>query len=292
MTQKRISHRLIGSSLLLMALAGCAVGYQHVPAPVEDRTASSAKSAVTPIKDPPGYYTIRPSDTLIKIGLEHGQNWRDIARWNNIDNPDRIEVGQRLRIAPPVNAAAVETDNGVVVQPIARPAIQVAPSQTPPTSERAVAQPTPSATPAATATTPTPAPASAETASTSAALSELLFVNPARGQVINAFDGVKNKGIDIVGNKGDPVVASADGRVVYAGSGLRGYGNLVILKHNSTYLTAYAHNDKLLVKEDQFVKQGQKIAEMGDSESDRVKLHFEIRKTGKPVDPAPLLKTR
>jgi lipoprotein NlpD len=292
MTQKRLSHHLIVSSLWLVTLAGCAVGYQHVPAPVEDRTAPSAKSPVTPIKDPPGYYTIRPSDTLIKIGLEHGQNWRDIARWNNIDNPDRIEVGQRLRIVPPVNAAAVESDNGVVVQPISRPAIQVAPSQTSPTSESPIAQPAPSPKPAATASAPTPAPASTEAASTSTALPDLVFVNPARGQVINAFDGLKNKGIDIVGNKGDPVVASADGRVVYAGSGLRGYGNLVILKHNSTYLTAYAHNDKLLVKEDQFVKQGQKIAEMGDSESDRVKLHFEIRKTGKPVDPAPLLKVR
>ena len=110
--------------------------------------------------------------------------------------------------------------------------------------------------------------------------------------MISGFDEQKNKGLGISGKPGDAVVASADGRVVYAGSGLRGYGNLIILKHNNTYLTAYAHNQALLVKEDQSVKQGQKIAEMGSSDADRVKLHFEIRKQGKPVDPAKLLPTR
>jgi lipoprotein NlpD len=106
------------------------------------------------------------------------------------------------------------------------------------------------------------------------------------------FDELKNKGVDIAGRAGDPVLAAADGRVVYAGSGLRGYGNLVILKHNNTYLTAYAHNQSLLVKEDQTVKQGQKIAEMGSTDADRVKLHFEIRRQGKPVDPARYLPAR
>jgi lipoprotein NlpD len=106
------------------------------------------------------------------------------------------------------------------------------------------------------------------------------------------FDDAKNKGIDIGGKLGEPVLASADGKVVYAGSGLRGYGNLVILKHNNTYLTAYAHNQTLLVKEDQQVKRGQKIAEMGNSDSDQIKLHFEIRKLGKPVDPSKLLAPR
>ena len=103
------------------------------------------------------------------------------------------------------------------------------------------------------------------------------------------FDDAKNKGIDIAGRAGDAVIASADGRVVYAGAGLRGYGNLIILKHNNTFLTAYAHNQTLLVKEDQTVKKGQKIAEMGNSDSEKVKLHFEIRRQGKPVDPAKYL---
>ena len=103
------------------------------------------------------------------------------------------------------------------------------------------------------------------------------------------FDDAKNKGLDIAGRAGDAVIASADGRVVYAGAGLRGYGNLIILKHNNTFLTAYAHNQVLLVKEDQNVKRGQKIAEMGNSDSEKVKLHFEIRRQGKPVDPAKYL---
>ena len=118
------------------------------------------------------------------------------------------------------------------------------------------------------------------------------WIWPAQGALIAGFSEVKNKGLDIGGKAGDPVIAAADGRVVYAGAGLRGYGNLIILKHNNTYLTAYAHNQTLLVKEDQSVQKGQKIAEMGNSDADRVKLHFEIRKQGKPVDPARYLPAR
>ena len=120
----------------------------------------------------------------------------------------------------------------------------------------------------------------------------MIFAWPHPGQVLSGFDETKNKGLDFAGKAGDPVLAAADGKVVYAGSGLRGYGNLVILKHNNTYLTAYAHNQTLLVKEDQSVQKGQRIAEMGSSDADRVKLHFEIRKQGKPVDPAKLLPAR
>jgi lipoprotein NlpD len=115
---------------------------------------------------------------------------------------------------------------------------------------------------------------------------------PAAGSVFASFEEGKAKGLVISGKAGDPVLAAADGRVVYAGSGLRGYGNLVILKHNNTYLTAYAHNQALLVKEDQAVRRGQKIAEMGSSDAERVQLHFEIRKQGKPIDPARLLPPR
>ena len=110
--------------------------------------------------------------------------------------------------------------------------------------------------------------------------------------MIAGFDESRNKGYDIAGKAGDPVLAAADGRVVYAGAGLRGYGNLVILKHNNTFLTAYAHNQTLLVKEDQSVRKGQKIAEMGSTDADRVKLHFEIRRQGKPVDPSRYLPAR
>jgi lipoprotein NlpD len=115
---------------------------------------------------------------------------------------------------------------------------------------------------------------------------------PAQGPVSSSFDDSKNKGIDISGKTGDPVLAAADGKVVYSGAGLRGYGNLIIVKHSNTYLTAYAHNQALLVREDQSVKKGQKIAEMGNSDSEQVKLHFELRRLGKPVDPVKYLPSR
>ena len=115
---------------------------------------------------------------------------------------------------------------------------------------------------------------------------------PTSDAVVVPFDDVKVKGLVFGGKAGNAVVAAADGRVVYAGSGLRGYGNLIILKHNNTYLTAYAHNQTLLVKEDQAVRRNQKIAEMGSTDADGVRLHFEIRKQGKPIDPAKLLPPR
>jgi lipoprotein NlpD len=219
----------------------------------------------------PGYYSVRPGDTLTKIALDNGQAWRDIARWNKLDNPNVIEVDQVLRVAPPA------TEMGAVRAPnlaTARPAANSAP---------------------VVASTSSPLPAASSTAPTSSAVNPddaLVFAWPHPGNLLASFDESKNKGLDLGGNAGDPVLASADGKVVYAGSGLRGYGNLVILKHNNTYLTAYAHNQSLLVKEDQTVSKGQRIAEMGNSDSDRVKLHFEIRKMGKPVDPAKFLPAR
>ena len=147
---------------------------------------------------------------------------------------------------------------------------------------------------------PAPAPAPAKAASAPPATSsnsstedDIAFAWPAKGEALEGFDEAKNrKGLDIAGAAGDPVFAAADGKVVYADSGLRGYGKLIILKHNSLYLTAYAHNQTLLVKEDQMVKKGQKIAEMGNTDADRIKLHFEVRKQGKPVDPSKYLPAR
>ncbi|MBS0300610.1 MAG: peptidoglycan DD-metalloendopeptidase family protein, partial [Proteobacteria bacterium] len=146
--------------------------------------------------------------------------------------------------------------------------------------------------PAASAATAAAAPPPPPPPPPSAGADNVKFIWPAKGAVIARFDEDKNKGLGIGGKEGEPVVAAADGRVVYAGAGLRGYGNLIIIKHNNTFLTAYAHNKKLLVKEDQNVKKGQEIAEMGSSDADRVKLHFEIRRSGKPVDPARYLPPR
>jgi len=280
-------------------LAACS-SPRRVPAPVEDRSAGRpAMQAPAPVASSPsapsepgrvlpgaenagkpGYFTVRPGDTLIRIGLETGQNWRDIARWNNLDNPNLIEVGQVLRVAPPAGE--------VVARPL--PPASAPATPLPPATASASAS-----APRGTATAATPAPAASPAPAPAAAAGEdeLAWAWPtAGGQVLAGFDEQKNKGIDIGGRAGDPVLAAADGRVVYAGAGLRGYGNLIILKHNNTYLTAYAHNQALLVKEDQSVRKGQKIAEMGSTDADRVKLHFEIRRQGKPVDPGRYLPPR
>ena len=223
----------------------------------------------------PGYYSVRPGDTLTKIALDHGQAWRDIAKWNGLDNPNVIEVDQVLRVAPPLMEAAANRQTKPVM----------AQNQVPPSSATNNT-PTPTATSASTSNKPSASPTA------NASDDGMSFAWPHPGPVLAGFDEAKNKGLDFAGKAGDPVLAAGDGKVVYAGSGLRGYGNLVILKHNNTYLTAYAHNQTLLVKEDQSVTKGQRIADMGSSDSDRVKLHFEIRKQGKPVDPAKLLPAR
>ena len=275
-------------------LLACASG-SRAPAPIEDRSPTArtqTQQQPAPVVEAPragagsenagkpGYYVVRPGDTLIRIALDSGQNWRDLVRWNSIENPNVIEVGQVLRVLPP---GALVVD-GVVARPVvpgsATPA-GVAPGA-------AASAPRPAASTAVASIAP------ANPAATTVVEEELAWVWPtaAGAGVLAGFDEQKNKGLDIAGKAGDAVLASADGRVVYAGAGLRGYGNLIILKHNNTYLSAYAHNQTLLVKEDQTVRKGQKIAEMGSSDADRVKLHFEIRRQGKPVDPARYLPAR
>ncbi|WP_374590022.1 peptidoglycan DD-metalloendopeptidase family protein [Aquabacterium sp.] len=276
-----------GSTLALLMLAGCATRTHQ--APVEDRggassSEASSSAAAKPLPGTenagkPGYYTVKQGDTLIRISLESGQNWRDLVKWNNLDNPNLIEVGQVLRVAPP----GVEAPSAVAAKPVATAKVDARPLESKPL-------------PPASATS-TPAPAAVASSGTSAASGaaakdgddDIAWAWPAGGSVVGAFDDVRHKGISVGGKAGDPVVAAADGRVVYAGSGLRGYGNLIIIKHNATYLSAYAHNQVLLVKEDQAVRRGQKIAEMGSTEADRVELHFEIRRQGRPIDPMKLL---
>lgn len=292
-----------------LVLSGC--GTRMNKAPVEDRGTSSSTSAPAPATQPgvvvatpikplpgaenagkPGYYTVKPGDTLIRIGLESGQSWKDIARWNNLENANLIEVGQVLRVLPPsaAPAAVAASENGVVTRPVT--SSSVAPASTPAAAPASAASGAKPAAPAASGTVVAVAPATPAPAAAPAGEDELAFIWPASGSLIAGFDEARNKGFDIAGKAGDPVLAAADGRVVYAGAGLRGYGNLIILKHNNTFLTAYAHNQTLLVKEDQAVRKGQKIAEMGNTDADRVKLHFEIRRQGKPVDPTRYLPSR
>ncbi len=220
---------------------------------------------------------------MIRIGLETGQNWRDIARWNGIDNPNVLEVGQVLRVAPPPTEATA--------RPVAPPAV-VAGRPLEPRAGDAAGTPTAGA-PAAPPPSATPAPVPSAPTQTARDPEEgIVWSWPAAGPVVTPFDDVRSKGLAIAGRAGDPVLAAADGRVVYAGSGLRGYGNLVIVKHSANFLTAYAHNQALLVREDDAVRRGQRIAEMGSSDAERVQLHFEIRRQGKPIDPARLLPPR
>jgi lipoprotein NlpD len=288
--------RALGTAVLV--LAGC--GSKPITrAPVEDRSNQAPQQSVStdprtqPVKQPPGfenagkpgYYTVKPGDTLIRIGLESGQSHKDISRWNALENPNKIEVGQVLRIVPPVANETVS----------AKPVVAATSTTTalPPASNPAPAASTAASAPAKAASAPASAPAATPApVAASGGDDTVAWMWPGNGAVLTGFDEVKNKGVDIAGNAGDPVLAAAEGKVVYAGSGLRGYGNLIILKHNNTYLTAYAHNQTLLVKEDQTVKRGQKIAEMGNSDADRVKLHFEVRKQGKPVDPTKYLPAR
>jgi len=279
----------VGAMVLLSAaalqLAGCSTPMPK-RAPVEDRSSSNVNAPNKPSLDAPvlapidskplpnlmnsqhagkpGYYTVKPGDTVMQIGRNTNQNWRDIVKWNNLESANQIEVGQVLRVVP-LDSNGAATKPPVVVAPAA-PAV-VTPLPPP-------VQPSP---PAASAVTPE---------------DDIPWMWPSSGSLISGYDDIKSKGLKIAGKLGDPVYASADGRVVYAGSGLRGYGNLVILKHNETYLTAYAHNQTLLVKEDQTVRKGQRIADMGSSDAERVMLHFEVRRNGKPVDPAKYLPGR
>lgn len=243
------------SSLLLLALAVSLVATlvacstpRTKPATVVDRTSGSAEFT------PPGYYRVKKGDTLARIALDHGQAPRDVIAWNNLANPNQIEVGDLILVKAPAGAKAAP-------KPVSKPT-----------------------------TTPDAAKTEAPKADSPEVVAEpgIRLSWPAKGKVTDDYSD-KTKGIDIAGKLGDPITAAADGKVVYAGNSLRGYGNLVIIKHNDTYLTAYAHNRNLLVKEGDSVKKGQKIAEMGDTDTNSVKLHFELRVNGKPVNPTPYI---
>ncbi len=286
------------------ALIGCATPNQ---APVEDHSAKVARPVVTAVditktttlapasEGRTATYTVQPGDMLTKIGLDTGQSWHDLARWNNLADPNHLEVGQVLRVMPPVGDVApgstVTTTTTTMTLATAAPAATFKPL--PPIPARPDARASGVAGSSASATAvPLTGVATTPPAAAARDDDDLNWAWPAAGPVVAPFDDTKTKGLAIGGKAGDPVFAAADGRVVYAGSGLRGYGNLVIVKHNANFLTAYAHNQALLVKEDQIVKRGQKIAEMGSTDADRVQLHFEIRKQGKPIDPAKLLPPR
>ena len=287
------------TALALVALLAACAQTPRVGAPVEDRPVGSAGSKqpspavpgtptveVKPLPGAenagkPGYYTVKPRDTLIQIALDNGQNWRDLARWNSLGNANLIEVGQVLRVVQP----GVDMNAAVTTKPVLTAKADAPRQLTAPVAGSAATAASAPATPAVVASKP---PAAARDTGDD----DVSWGWPTADAVSAGFDEQRNKGLAFSGKAGDAVLAAADGRVIYAGSELRGYGNLIIIKHNAAYLTAYAHNQTLLVKDDQAVRKGQKIAEMGSSDAEQVKLHFEVRKQGKPIDPAKLLPAR
>jgi len=328
---------------LIVVLAACAT---RQAAPVEDRNARPARPSPAPpppvaIPAPaaepdwrPREYAVKRGDTLYKIALDHGLDYRELAAWNAIENVNLIREGQVLRLGAPGETGqgptGAMTPAGVTTAPLksvpapmpgdARPSPSAAapPLVVPgprnadnykaqpkvvkePYSEQALRELQRTAS-AAAPVAPPPEPVAVARADPQpagdgkpaldmrpAAADDdetLDWIWPAKGKLVTGFSDTANlKGIDIAGTSGQPVVAGAAGKVVYAGTGLRGYGKLIIVKHNGTYLSAYAHNKDILVKEGQQVTKGQKIAEMGNTDADQTKLHFEIRRLGKPMDP-------
>ena len=283
---------------------------------------ASGDSGSARAADAPGYYTVKKGDTLLRIAQEFGQNFHDLVAWNQLTNANDIRVDQVLRVQPPTGAAqtgSVAAGSGVEVRPL-NSSQAAAPSnivtKTGPRgdkraySEAALAELQKpdtsgssgnSSSSSSGAIAPRPDPTTTRTTEGKAAEKtadgaqpaedNIAFIWPTEGKVVGTFDEGK-KGLDVAGKSGQSVLAAAGGKVMYAGSGIRGYGNLVIVKHSNSLLSAYAHNKAILVKEGQTVTKGEKIAEMGNSDSDSVKLHFEIRQQGKPVDPSKFLPAR
>lgn len=298
------------AATVLVAMAGCTASG---PAPVVERVPMrvpakpvAAAGPTTPQIAPSstGFHTVQRGDTLYAIAFANGLDYREVAIWNQLESPDRILVGQVLRLTPPEGGRTEIRPLDDEPAPKPRPLVEPPELREPqavllPYSDANWAQVNavkpalavvPSSQPAASPPVPVP-PAAAPTPSAAAAGAEG-WVWPAEGTLIGRFGAGGSKGIQIAGPRNTPIVAVAPGRVVYSGTGLRGYGRLLIVKHADEYLSAYAHNEAILVKEGDTVAAGQRIALMGDSDADRVKLHFEIRRYGKPLDPLNFLPER
>ena len=323
---------LLSATLLLLAIAGCSTTPNRAPVFDHSPALGAAPPATnSPPPTGPGYYTVKRGDTLYGIALQFGQDYRQLAQWNNLDASYRIHVDQVLRVAPPdanLTAGSAGTvvpppppTSGLTERPIGQTGAPMAPPGAAPpgyvaqsgdvttkNSPNGLKRPYSDQTladmsrpdaetlaqapvgPVTVAGAPAAVPAAGDEGGGDD--EKVGWIWPASGPAIAGFSEVGNKGVNIAGKVGAPVVAAGDGTVLYVGNGVRGYGNLVVVKHNSTYISVYAHNSKILVAEQQAVKKGQKIAEMGDSDADQVELHFEIRRQGKPVDPMKYLPPR
>lgn len=312
----RIAGSIGPMAALAAALLVAACASRPTSAPVIDRGAASASQPAD--RGVAGAtHVVQRGETLYSIALEHGVDYRDLARWNGLGDGTRISVGQRLRLSPPetTQQALAPTPKGVEVgsAPRAGGGVEARPLDsgaiaaqgqgdgTMKTGPKALRLPyskenvamlssrgaEPVVTPpvASAPSGQAPAPTTQTGTATAAVAGGTGFVWPAKGKLLNGFSEPNSKGVDIAGNPGDPVVAAAPGRVMYTGTGIRGYGKLIVIKHDDGFNSVYAHNRSILVKEGQSVARGERIAELGSTDSDRPKLHFEIRKSGKPVDP-------
>ncbi|MBM3367828.1 MAG: LysM peptidoglycan-binding domain-containing protein [Betaproteobacteria bacterium] len=309
--------RLVFAMVAAILAAGCA---SHAPAPVQDRRPTPVAAAKPPVAQAAkpaaptptaGRYIVRRGDTLYSIALEHGVDFRDVAKWNDIGDPAKIRVGQSLQVSAPEGVQATQAGMQVGVvrgssapesRPLdSKPSVQAtAPDSATRTSPKALRLPfseqnvallSRGEAPAQAAPKPTPQPvapgAKPETPKPAPERNPegIEFIWPAKGSVLVGFSEPRVKGIDIGGRVGDPVVAAAAGKVIYVGAGIPGLGKFVVIKHNDELSTVYAHAKEILVKMDQSVIRGQRIAELGDSDADRPKLHFQVRRLGKPLDP-------
>ncbi|MQQ99333.1 peptidoglycan DD-metalloendopeptidase family protein [Glaciimonas soli] len=323
--------RLATLGIVITTIAACSTTHTPAPV-VERRAGGAAYNTGASTEPRavagPGFYTVKKGDTLFKIAQESGQSYRDIVTWNNLENANDIKVDQVLRVQPPNGSSAtaggaqlgnVTSGSGVEVKPLStttpspsasssnnnaasassnktgprgdkRPYSEsaLAELQKPDMAAANEARPEIKPAPSTSAEKTTPPPVAAIPSGDE---DKVDWMWPTDGKLTGTFDQGK-KGIDIAGKAGQAVQAAAAGKVMYAGSGIRGYGNLVIIKHTNNLLSAYAHNKLILVKEGQTVSKGQKIAEMGNSDSDSTILHFEIRQQGKPVDPSKFLPPR
>lgn len=292
--------------LLVLFMSGCA---SQAPAPVSDSAGAAPAAAPAAAELRPGYYVVKKGDTLYRIALEHGQDYKDLIAWNKLENPNRIEIGQQLLVVPPEGSPVAISKPVTATAPVEVRPVGVSPAPTSTAGDLLKREPKGGKLPysednlarlrAAGGGPPAAAPVAEEKPAPQVAGSEPVTAEdgidwawPLAGKLVATFSdsgGQINKGLDIAAKAGDPVQAAATGKVVYVGTGLRGYGNLVIVRHSAAFLSAYAHNSKVLVKEGAAVSKGQKIAEVGSSDADQPKLHFEIRRQGKPVDPAKYL---
>ena len=326
---RSVPMRIATACAFVLSVAGCISHQVTVPETRSDDTgpdAARGRARVSeqsrPLRESDSpYRAVVPGDTLYSIAWEAGRDYREIAAWNHIPRPYTIKPGQQLRVLPPAkseksSSAPVPSEpagrrDAVPAKPEHKPSAVAKPTK--PATARAHVPP-PAAKPGQNAGGGKPVAKPADTGKSkrndklasarpgrgapgtksdkTASTGPGFWTWPADGRVLGRYSEGDAKGLDIVGMRGQPIRAAASGRVVYQGSGLRGYGQLIIIKHNDEFLSAYAHNDRIYVKEGDVVKRGQKIADMGSSGSDRVKLHFEIRRQGVPIDPLKYLPKR